>query len=208
MILLLSFNLRTMSLINKLLKQGYCTERIKSFNYEWFQLRICNGWCMPAENAYLSGHQVLSIFLGLACAPIVETRFLDIDLSLLDFSVWIPLGTFSILLMKFYGLFFSLIPFPSPVDTWRSFLTFLKCCYLFVKFSCWRHTLHSDKSCRFHPSMIFYVIMLCLIYFSCWWLTLHFVIIWRFDHPCGFIWSHGCCGKWEGSPRRPDSPHQ
>ena len=36
--------------------------------------------------------------LGLACAPIVETRFLELAMSLLDFTPWIPLGTFSILL--------------------------------------------------------------------------------------------------------------
>ena len=34
----------------------------------------------------------------LACAPIVETRFLELAMSLLDFSPWITLGTFSILL--------------------------------------------------------------------------------------------------------------
>ena len=38
--------------------------------------------------------------LGLACAPIVETRFLELVVSLLDFSPWIPLGTFSILLRQ------------------------------------------------------------------------------------------------------------
>ena len=38
-------------------------------------------------------------FLGLAFAPIVETRFLELAMSLLDFSPWIPLGTFSILLL-------------------------------------------------------------------------------------------------------------
>ena len=37
-------------------------------------------------------------FLGLACAPIVETRFLELAMSLLDFSPLIPLGTFSTLL--------------------------------------------------------------------------------------------------------------
>ena len=36
--------------------------------------------------------------LGLACAPIVGTRFLEFDMSLLGFSLRIPLGTFSILL--------------------------------------------------------------------------------------------------------------
>ena len=36
--------------------------------------------------------------LGLANAPIVETKFLELAMSLLDFSPPIPLGTFSILL--------------------------------------------------------------------------------------------------------------
>ena len=35
--------------------------------------------------------------LGLASAPIVETKFLELAMSLLDFSHRIPLGTFSIL---------------------------------------------------------------------------------------------------------------
>ena len=38
--------------------------------------------------------------LGLANAPIVETKFLELAMSLLDFSPRIPLGTFSILLIK------------------------------------------------------------------------------------------------------------
>ena len=42
---------------------------------------------------------VPSPFGGLACAPIVETRFLELSMSLLDFSPWIPLGTFYILLV-------------------------------------------------------------------------------------------------------------
>ena len=37
--------------------------------------------------------------LGLANAPIVETKFLELAVSLLDFSPRIPLGTFSILLL-------------------------------------------------------------------------------------------------------------
>ena len=68
-------------------------------NYEWFPWSICNGCGMPAGNAYPSGHLVPSLFLGLACTPIVETRFLELAMSLLDFSPWIPLGTFSILLL-------------------------------------------------------------------------------------------------------------
>ena len=39
--------------------------------------------------------------LGLANAPIVETKFLELAMSLLDFSPRIPLGTFSILLCPF-----------------------------------------------------------------------------------------------------------
>ena len=50
-------------------------------------------------NAYPSGHLVPSPMVGLACAPIVETRFLELVMSLLDFSPRIPLGTFSILLL-------------------------------------------------------------------------------------------------------------
>ena len=37
--------------------------------------------------------------MGLANAPIVETKFLELTMSLLDFSPRIPLGTFSILLL-------------------------------------------------------------------------------------------------------------
>ena len=43
-------------------------------------------------------HLVPFPFLGLACAPIFETRFLELAVSLLDFSPWISLGAFSIFL--------------------------------------------------------------------------------------------------------------
>ena len=66
-------------------------------DYEWFPWSICNGCGMPAGNAYPSGHLVPSPILGLANAPIVETKFLELAMSLLDFSPRIPLGTFSIL---------------------------------------------------------------------------------------------------------------
>ena len=46
---------------------------------------------MPAGNAYPSGHLVPSPIVELACAPIVETRFLLIAMSVLDCSPWIPL---------------------------------------------------------------------------------------------------------------------
>ena len=67
-------------------------------DYEWFPWSICNGCGMPAGNAYPSGHLVPSPILGLANAPIVETKFLELAMSLHDFSPRIPLGTFSILL--------------------------------------------------------------------------------------------------------------
>ena len=74
-------------------------------NYEWFPWSICNGCGMPAGNAYPSGHLVPSPILGLANAPIVETKFLEHAMSLLDFSPRILLGTFSILLCRSYAPF-------------------------------------------------------------------------------------------------------
>ena len=70
-------------------------------DYEWFPWSICNGCGMPAGNAYPSGHLVPSPILGLANAPIVETKFLELAMSLLDFSPRIPLGTSSILLEEY-----------------------------------------------------------------------------------------------------------
>ena len=60
---------------------------------------------MPAGNAYPSGHLVPSPIVGLACAPIVETRFLELAISLLAFSPRIPLDTFSILLLHILRTF-------------------------------------------------------------------------------------------------------
>ena len=70
-------------------------------DYEWFPWSICKGYGMPAGNAYPSRHLVPSPIVGLACSPIVETRFLELAMALLDFSPRIPLGTFSILLLSF-----------------------------------------------------------------------------------------------------------
>ena len=53
---------------------------------------------MPAGNACPSGHLVPSPTLGLASAPIVETGFLGLAVSLLDCSPRVPLGAFSVLL--------------------------------------------------------------------------------------------------------------
>ena len=66
---------------------------------EKFPWNICNGCGMPAGSAYPSGHLIPSPILGLASpyAPIVEIRFLELAMSLFDFSSWIPFGTFSIL---------------------------------------------------------------------------------------------------------------
>ena len=46
---------------------------------------ICIGCGVPAGSACPSGHLVTSPILGLACAPIVETRFLELAMSVLDF---------------------------------------------------------------------------------------------------------------------------
>ena len=54
--------------------------------------------CVSRLPAYPSGHLVPSPILGLANALIVETKFLELAMSLLDFSPRIHLGTFSILL--------------------------------------------------------------------------------------------------------------
>ena len=54
-------------------------------------------------------HLVPSPILGLASAPIVETKFLELAMSLLDFSPRIPLGTFSILLGKFLRSYSELL---------------------------------------------------------------------------------------------------
>ena len=67
-------------------------------NYEWFPRSICNRCGMPEGNAYPSGHLIPSSNLGLANAPIVETKLFELAMSLLDFLPRIPLGTFSILL--------------------------------------------------------------------------------------------------------------
>ena len=77
-------------------------------DYEWFPWSICNGCGMPAGNAYPSGHLVPSLIVGLACAQIVDTRFLELAMSLPDFSPRIPLGTFSILL-RWFGLWMSTV---------------------------------------------------------------------------------------------------
>ena len=70
---------------------------ITDYRFPW---GICNGCGMPTGDAYPSGHLVPSPILGLANAPIVETKFLEFAMSLLDFSPRIPLGTFSILLLR------------------------------------------------------------------------------------------------------------
>ena len=69
------------------------------YRIERFPWSICDRCGMPAGSAYPSGHLVPSPTLGLANAPIVETKFLELAISLLDFSPRIPLGTFSILLV-------------------------------------------------------------------------------------------------------------
>ena len=69
------------------------------YRIERFPWSICDRCGMPAGSAYPSGHLVPSPILGLANAPIVETKFLELAMSFLDTSPRIPLGTFSILLL-------------------------------------------------------------------------------------------------------------
>ena len=76
------------------------TYQVDFHRIERFPSSICDGCGMPAGSAYPSGHLVPSFILGLANAPIVETKFLELAMSLLDFSPRIPLGTFSILLVE------------------------------------------------------------------------------------------------------------
>ena len=74
-------------------------------DYEWFPWSICNGCGMPAGKLTLPDTWFRPTIVGLACAPIVETRFLELAMSLLDFSPQIPLGTFSILLIILIRIF-------------------------------------------------------------------------------------------------------
>ena len=61
---------QTLHRFNDLPKLTHRNERIPS--------SICDGCGMPAGSAYPSGHLVPSPIVGLACAPIVETRFLEL----------------------------------------------------------------------------------------------------------------------------------
>ena len=79
--------------------------------------------------------------LGLANAPIVETKFLELAMSLLDFSPRIPLGTFSILLSKFV----------LNIDHFRNFLScFISNLWCFRRFfTChWQITYHKAIMCK------------------------------------------------------------
>ena len=67
-----------------------------------FHGAFATGVACQQGTLYPSGHLVPSPILGLANAPIVETKFLELAMALLDFSPRIPLGTFSILLLTNY----------------------------------------------------------------------------------------------------------
>ena len=99
-------------------------------DYEWFPWSICNGCGMPAGKAYPSGHLVPAPVLGRACAPIVETRFLELAMSLLDFSPRMPVGTFSILLpiVHFPWLIGDVPRLPSYGIYISQFVRFAICC--------------------------------------------------------------------------------
>ena len=117
------FILRARRLFSKLLKQGYLVERLKSSFRKFYGrygdlieqygvtlsrmlndiLTLDQQW-LPYRSDFPPISWPLyrawpSPKLGVANAPIVETKFLELAMSLLDFSPRIPLGTFSILLV-------------------------------------------------------------------------------------------------------------
>ena len=66
-----------------------------------FAWSICNRCGMQAGNAYPSGHLAPSPFLGLTCKlQLLRSVFPELAVIFLYFSPWIPLGTFSILLLS------------------------------------------------------------------------------------------------------------
>ena len=78
-------------LSSKLLKQGYLAERLKSL------FRKCYGRYGDLTQQY---EVSLSLFWDLLMLQLLRRKFLELAMSLLDFSPRIPLGTFSILLNK------------------------------------------------------------------------------------------------------------
>ena len=72
-------------------------------DFEWFSWSICNGFGMPAGNAYPSGHLTLSPIVGLACAPIVETRFLELPCLYSTFHLEYPLVLSRFCLVAIFG---------------------------------------------------------------------------------------------------------
>ena len=101
------FILRRLS--SKLLKQGYLAERLNRINdrteRDLHRIKRGSHWAFATGVACQQGALSLPdtwfrpFMVGLACAQIVETRFLELAMSLLDFSPRIPLGTFSISLL-------------------------------------------------------------------------------------------------------------
>ena len=81
--------------------------------------------------------------LGLANAPIVETKFLELAMSLLDFSPRIPLGTFSILLpmktdlnaLSINTVLATKYPIGFNLTLLCIFLNSSKLCYINITFS-------------------------------------------------------------------------
>ena len=68
-----------------------------SLNRKRFPWSVCNGCGMPARNAYPSGHLVSFSFWGLL-SQLLRPVFPNFRVFL-DLWPWIPLGTFSILLL-------------------------------------------------------------------------------------------------------------
>ena len=113
--------------------------KVDFYRIERFPWSICDRCGMSAG----SGHLVPSPIVRLACAPIVETRFLELAMSLLDFSPRIPLGTFSIFLLMYLAekdttceRSWVLNPYQFPSKAIKHF----------ENVKVYRQTLHNDKS--------------------------------------------------------------
>ena len=84
---------------------------------EWIPWSFCNECVTPARNVSPSGLLVRSL-LGLTYAQIVETRFPELAMSFPEFSPWITLGTFSILLLSILSIYETAIIDACSEEVW------------------------------------------------------------------------------------------
>ena len=122
-------------------------------NTDFDRHRIKSGFhgAFATGNALPSRHLVPSPIVGLACAPIVGTRFLELVMSLLEFSSRIPLGTFSILPFSSF-ITINILITCSP----SSFLTLI---YHLI----YMQTLQIFFFCLLHSSILLFTYMTGLV---------------------------------------------